>query len=187
MGAVDELVSLARQAGVRADDPVAALGWLKVQKNNPALSGEVRAAAARLWRDGKSQLKEGNMGTKKIIEKAMADLARNTGAVATTPVVDRLQRQIFGGSRPFAVFEARVAAAQKDLEKARLDQDDYAAGVAKQELRQAQQQLTTMKMIAAENARERDPGYAMRALRGQGVPLLTNRHALGDDPDVQGI
>ena len=126
------------------------------------------------------------MGNKKL-NKAIKETARNLGAVGTTPVATALQRQVFGGSRPFAVFEARVALAQRDLEKAKLNEDEYATAVAKSELYQARQALTAVKMIAAEHARERDPGTMARIMRGQGVPLVTNRHALGDDPGVQGI
>jgi hypothetical protein len=88
------------------------------------------------------------------------------------------------GAHPFAALEARVDRAQFDLAKA---SDDYALARAREELRTAKHQLTTMKMIAAEGARERDPQMTSRALRGQGVPLLTNRRALPDDASLRGI
>jgi hypothetical protein len=54
-------------------------------------------------------------------------------------------------------------------------------------LRQARMQRTMAKFVVAENARARDPGALLRAARGIGVPLFTNRHALPDDPQIQGV
>lgn len=78
-------------------------------------------------------------------------------------------------------FDDRVAEAEANLAKAKEAGDTWAVSAARNALRMALHQRTGVKMIAAENAREVDPQMTTRALRGQGVPLLTNRNALPDD------
>lgn len=91
------------------------------------------------------------------------------------------------GAHPFAALETRVASAESAVAKATAANDDYAIAATREELRAAKRQLTMLKMIASENARERDPQMVSRALRGQGVPLLSNRRALPDDSSLRGI
>jgi len=88
---------------------------------------------------------------------------------------------------PFAQFDDRVANAEQALQKATASGDTWETAAARSELGEARRQRTLVKMIASEHARDRDPGLLMRSLRGQGVPLLSNRHALPDDPSLQGI
>lgn len=66
-------------------------------------------------------------------------------------------------------------------------EDRVAAAASIQEERQARQQLAAAKMIANENRRERDPEVLMRTMKGLGVPLLSNRHALPDDRDLRAV
>jgi len=55
------------------------------------------------------------------------------------------------------------------------------------EERQARQQLAAAKMIANEIRRVRGPEVLMRTMKGRGVPLLTNAHALPDDRKLRGV
>jgi len=66
-------------------------------------------------------------------------------------------------------------------------EDRVANAVSPAEERQARQQLAAAKMIANENRRERDPEVLMRTMKGLGVPLLTNAHALPDDRELRGV
>lgn len=66
-------------------------------------------------------------------------------------------------------------------------EDRVANAVSPAEERQARQQLAAAKMIANENRRERDPEVLMRTMKGLGVPLLTNSHALPDDRELRGV
>lgn len=66
-------------------------------------------------------------------------------------------------------------------------EDRVANAVSPAEERQARQQLAAAKMIANENRRERDPETLMRTMKGLGVPLLTNAHALPDDRELRGV
>lgn len=87
----------------------------------------------------------------------------------------------------FKSFEDRIATAQADLEQATKAKDEYAIKRTTAELTDARRSLTAMKMVAAERARESDPTMVARAMRGQGVPLLTNRHAIGEDNKLRSI
>lgn len=143
----------------------------------------------------KSQGKAGSKMKRKEIAKKIAELrgqmqaldrpASNRGAVDSAPVADRLHGAVFGRNRPFAPFEDRVDRARADLQKANAKGDEWEAAAASRELEQAQQQLTTFKMMAAENARQRDPSIMARRLNGQGVPLISNRRALPDDAGIR--
>ncbi|HVA05517.1 MAG TPA: hypothetical protein VNG12_02130, partial [Acidimicrobiales bacterium] len=85
------------------------------------------------------------------------------------------------GTDALKSFDDNVAAAEDRLAKARAAGDTYAIAAAQSDLQVARHQRTAIKMIATENARERDPQMTTRSLRGQGVPLLSNRHALPED------
>lgn len=94
-----------------------------------------------------------------------------------------------GNGSPLALdpFKAEVDAAEAALARARKSQDSYAIAGASAALKEARYRLAALKMVVAEQAREADPATVMRSLRGQGVPLLTNRRALHDDPSLRGI
>jgi hypothetical protein len=84
-------------------------------------------------------------------------------------------------------FDDNVAEAEERLAKAVAASDTYGITAAKTDLNTARHQRTAIKMIASENARERDPAATTRALRGQGVPLLGNRHALPEDAALRSL
>lgn len=52
-------------------------------------------------------------------------------------------------------------------------------------VRTLKRRATLLKMMVSESAREHDPAMLARAMRGQGVPLFENSHALGDDIAVK--
>lgn len=134
------------------------------------------------------------MGRKKL-EKQLAQLrkqadalTRNTGAVGSLSAVAHAERVAFGHlGDPFSAFDARVEAAERDLEKAKREGNEWAKTAARRELLEATNQRTHAKMMASEGARQRDVGLITRSMRGQGVPLLTNRHALPDDNRLREI
>lgn len=124
------------------------------------------------------------------LEKALA--AAVSGAAEPETAMTAFRRTgIAGTSQAMSValspFDARVAAAEADLAAAKAADNQYGITAAREALRHARYARTAMKMVAAENARERDAAVASRSFRGQGVPILTNRHALPDDPGVRGI
>lgn len=92
-----------------------------------------------------------------------------------------------GSTAVMSPFEEEVRTAEVSLARAQKSGDSYAITAAKTALREAKYRLVSLKMMAAENARERDPATVARAMRGMGVPLLSNRHALRDDPSLRGI
>jgi hypothetical protein len=125
---------------------------------------------------------------KKSVRKAIAAAAPDAPSV---PHVTVRPAPISGAGNStvpaLGQFEREVEKAQEQLARARKSGDTYGIAAASTALKEAQYRLTGLKMVAAENARERDPAAVMRSLRGQGVPLLSNRHALRDDPSLRGI
>ena len=73
------------------------------------------------------------------------------------------------------------------MQKAKDTNNEWAKTAARRELRDAMHQRTHAKMIMSEQARSHDVAAIQRSLRGQGTPLLTNKHALGDDRGLQEI
>ena len=55
------------------------------------------------------------------------------------------------------------------------------------EARDFRRRSMALKMLVAENIRQTRPEHLLRAFRGQGVPLVTNKHALPDDRDLGGL
>ena len=128
------------------------------------------------------------IAVKKSVKKAIAAAAPDAPSV---PHVTVRPAPISGAGNStvpaLGQFEREVEKAQEQLARARKSGDTYGIAAASTALKEAQYRLTGLKMVAAENARERDPAAVMRSLRGQGVPLLSNRHALRDDPSLRGI
>jgi hypothetical protein len=126
------------------------------------------------------------IAVKKSVKKAIAAAAPDVPSVAHP----RIRPTSVAGNGSTAVmvpFEEEVAQAESALARARKSGDTYAVAGASAALREARHRLTTLKMVVAEQAREADPALVMRSLRGQGVPLLSNRHALRDDPSLRAI
>lgn len=90
-------------------------------------------------------------------------------------------------ANPLATFQEAVAKAEHTLAKAKATGADWQLASAREELRSARQRLTVLKMMIAEAARERDPALVMRAARGQGVPMISNRHQFPDDSGIRGV
>lgn len=155
---------------------------------NPASKFAPLVAKSSTGKAGKSMKRKEIVRQLAELRKQAAALDRpasNRGAIDSTAVADRLHGAAFGRNRPFAPFEERVDRAQADLAKAKAAGDEWEVGAAREDLRQATHQLTTLKMISAENARQRDPSIMARRLSGQGVPLISNRRSLPDDPTVR--
>ena len=123
----------------------------------------------------------------KSVRKALKAAIPSAPSVPRVPAVRPTSLAGTGTTAVLDPFEDEVAEAEKALAKAAKAGDEYAIAAAKTKLREARFRLTGLKMVAAENARERDPALVMRSLRGQGVPLLSNRHALRDDPSLRAI
>ena len=124
---------------------------------------------------------------KKSVAKALKAAIPTAPSVPRIPAVRPTSLAGTGTTAVLDPFEEEVADAERAVEKAKKAQDPYAVAAAQTKLREARYRLTALKMVAAENARERDPALVMRSLRGQGVPLLTNRHALRADPSLREI
>ena len=166
-------------AGESADSAVYR-GWLAYHN---------RHGGADSWPSWKAQYLNGkanNMGKSKL-QKALDRAAPLSPSVPRPPAIRPVSIAGAGSTAALAPFEHEVAKAEADLTKARKAQDAYAIAAAQRDLQEAQYRLTAMKFVVAENARERDPSLTARALRGQGVPLVTNRHALRDDPSLREI
>ena len=138
------------------------------------------------------------MATATRKESAMkaAKKAAKAAARPDAPSVPSIPRRVplrpvsvagVGSTAVMSPFKQEVDAAEAALARARKSEDAYAIAGASSALREARHRLTAMKLMIAESARERDPAAVMRSLRGQGTPLLTNRHALRDDPSLRGI
>jgi hypothetical protein len=124
---------------------------------------------------------------KKSVAKALKAAIPSAPSVPRIPAVRPTSLAGTGTTAVLDPFEDEVAEAEKALAKAHKAEDAYAIAAAQTKLREARFRRTALKMVAAENARERDPALVMRSLRGQGVPLLTNRHALRADPSLREI
>ena len=108
------------------------------------------------------------------------------GGAADPRVALELNAAVFGDARSvFRNYEAQVERAEKQLRRA--PADSWERRQAAEELSATRRRLASLKMMVAEQARQRDPGSVMRSVRGQGVPLLSNRHALPDDNQMTGI
>ena len=124
---------------------------------------------------------------KKSVAKALKAAIPSAPSVPRIPAVRPTSLAGTGTTAVLDPFEEEVAEAEKALAKAHKAEDPYAVAAAQHKLREARYRRTALKMVVAENAREADPALVMRSLRGQGVPLLSNRHALRDDPSLRGI
>jgi hypothetical protein len=127
------------------------------------------------------------IAVKKSVKKAIAAAAPDAPSVPRNVPLRPVSIAGAGQTAVLSPFKQEVDAAEAALARARKSEDAYAIAGASSALREARHRLTAMKLMIAESARERDPAAVMRSLRGQGTPLLTNRHALRDDPSLRGI
>jgi hypothetical protein len=138
-------------------------------------------AAAATGKVSKATLAKDLAETKALVEK-MSKLpgapAMLNGAGVTAMLRGPERENVF------KMFDDHVAELESAVEKAGNAPEARRLG---EELRQARQQRTAAKLIAQANSHERDPGMIARRMNNLGVPVVSNRHALGPDSDLHGV
>ncbi len=150
-----------------------------------AKGAEAPEAAKSTTKLSKSDLRKQVEGLQGTVAKLAAQDGRRipVNAAGVTAFLRNPETQ----ESAFKAFEDAVGAAEADLAKAKEASNEYALAQARRDLLQAKNQLTAVKMIAGEHARTHDIEMVVRAQRGQGVPLLSNRHQLPDDNRLRAV
>lgn len=130
---------------------------------------------------------DGGAVTLEGLAKVVTDLAAVVAKIADEPVRGPMLNEA-GASAAKATPVLRGEGTAVDPENAFKELEDrIEAAKTPAEKEALRQELTKAKFIANEQAREANPALGRTAFGPSATPLLSNRHALPDDPTITGV